>query len=43
MHADGMNVEKNTNTGAAIVTNSSYKLREGGHVVHYKFDRRGVD
>ena len=43
MHAGGMNVEKNINTEAAIVTNSSYKLRDGEHIVHYKFDREGVD
>ena len=43
MHAGDMNVEKNINTEADIVTNSSYKLREGRHVVHYKIDRGGFD
>ena len=38
-----MNVEKNIKSEAAIVTNFSYKLRDGGHVDHYRFDREGVD
>ena len=47
MHAAGMSVDKKLNTeasikGYAIVTNSSYKLRDGRHVVPYKFDREGV-
>ena len=29
--------------GYAVVTKSSYKLRDGRQVVHYKCDRGGVD
>nr|CCA26855.1 AlNc14C422G11538 [Albugo laibachii Nc14] len=34
-----MNVKINIKIEAAIATNFSYELRDGGHVVHYKFDR----
>ena len=41
-------MEKNINTEAAIlgyatVTKSSYKLRDGRQVLHYKCDRGGVE
>nr|CCA26856.1 AlNc14C422G11538 [Albugo laibachii Nc14] len=37
-----MNVKINIKIEAAIATNFSYELRDGGHVVHYKFDRVGT-
>ena len=43
IHAGDMDVKIIIRTEAGVVTNFSYKLRDGGHVVQYRFDREGMD